>query len=105
MKWLKKFKKKPFVMPKSIEPNSGKEKDPDLFKKVKSDYRWKVFGQSAFITLSSIFLLGGLGWLIDSWIPGEKHTFLIVFIIISYPLTQFALYKKMKNFKINKKED
>ncbi len=82
----------------------NEESGAELFKKVKSDYRWKVFGQSAFITLSSIFLLGGLGWLIDSWIPGEKHAFFILFLIISYPLTQFALYKKMRNFKPSQKE-
>ena len=84
--------------------DTEKKSDSTLFEQVKKDYRWKVFGQSAFITLSSIFIFGGVGWLIDRWILGGGHAFLVTLLIISYPVTQFALYKKMKNFNPLKKD-
>lgn len=84
-------------------PETSPKKDAQFYAKVKSDYRWKVFGQSAFITLSSIFVLGGLGWMLDKWIRGEGHLFFIIMLVISYPVTQFALYNRMKNFNPLKK--
>lgn len=75
----------------------------DAFIQMKKDNRWKVFGQSAFITLSSIAIFGGVGWAIDTWIRGEGHAFFISLLIMSYPVTQIALYKRMKNFNSLKK--
>lgn len=93
-------------MANQIPPNSDSEtspkKDAQFYAKVKKDYRWKVFGQSAFITLSGIFVLGGIGWMLDKWIRGEGHTFFIIMLILSYPITQIALYKRMKNFNPHK---
>ncbi len=93
-------KKKSLTLPKEkVVPPVIK---PSTFTLVKKDYRWKIYAQSAFITLSSIFLFGGAGWMLDKWIRGEGHLFFILMLIISYPVTQITLYQKMKNIKPSK---
>lgn len=87
---------------KGEAPNTS-PKPLNAFIQMKKDSRWKVFGQSALVTLTSIFVFGGIGWLIDEWMVGGGHAFFITFLILSYPVTQFALYKKMKNFNFTKK--
>lgn len=94
-------------MEQDVKPSSESKTDPavkaaSVFVQVKRDYRWKVFAQSAFITLTSIFLFGGVGWLIDTWFVGKGHAFFIALLIISYPVTQIALHRRMRNFKLPK---
>lgn len=96
------MKKEDSIESKRIE-NKNTKKPLDVFIQMKKDNRWKVFGQVAFVTLSSLFIFGGIGWLLDTWVRGHGHAFLITFLILSYPVTQFALYRKMKNFNLNKK--
>ena len=47
------------------------------------------------ITLTSVALFGGSGYLIDTWI-GTKPFGLIIGMVISFPITQIAIYKKIK---------
>ena len=88
---------------KGEAPGNTSPKPLNAFIQMKRDSRWKVFGQAAVTTLASIFIFGSIGWLIDKWIVGRGHAFFITFLILSYPVTQFALYRKMKNFNFTKK--
>ncbi len=47
------------------------------------------------ITMGGIALFGGVGYLLDQYL-GTEPIFLFVFIIVSFPLTQLALYKRVK---------
>lgn len=47
------------------------------------------------ITMGGIALFGGAGYLLDQYL-GTEPIFLFVFIIVSFPLTQLALYKRVK---------
>lgn len=91
-------------MPKTPPPKTEKDqvRNAEFFKQVKSDYRWKIFGQSAFITLASIFIFGAVGYGID-YLIGKGHMFMIILLVISYPVTQISLYKKLKDFNPHKK--
>jgi len=69
----------------------------DSLKKLKKN-QIKVFGLSSGITLGFIAILGGFGYLIDVWF-GTKPFGLIIGLIISYPLNQIYLIKKVKKIK------
>ena len=47
-----------------------------------------------FTTLISIGGFGALGWVIDM-VAGTKPVFLIVCLAVSFPATQFNLYREM----------
>jgi len=48
---------------------------------------WRV----ASITLLSIAVFGGGGWLLDNWI-GKFPLFMIIGMVISYPIAQILIY-------------
>jgi F0F1-type ATP synthase assembly protein I len=48
---------------------------------------WRV----ASITLLSIAVFGGGGWMLDNWI-GKFPLFMIIGMVISYPIAQILIY-------------
>ena len=48
---------------------------------------WRV----ALITLTSILVFGGGGWMIDKWL-GKFPLFMIIGMVISYPVAQVLIY-------------
>lgn len=55
----------------------------------------KVTATVALITVSSIAILGFSGWKLDFWL-GTKPAFLIVGIILSFPIAQIVIYRWIK---------
>lgn len=49
----------------------------------------------ALITISSVVLFGYLGHQIDLFL-GTKNAFLVIGLVFSFPFSQFALYKWVK---------
>ena len=47
------------------------------------------------ITLGGITLFGGMGYLLDQYF-GTKPILMFALIILSFPITQLALYKRVK---------
>ncbi len=47
------------------------------------------------ITIGGIALFGGTGYLLDQYL-GTEPILLFVLIIVSFPLTQLALYKRVR---------
>jgi len=47
------------------------------------------------ITMGGISLFGGAGYLLDQYL-GTKPIIMFALIIISFPLTQLALYKRVR---------
>jgi len=60
--------------------------------------RIKVFGLSTGITLAFVFVFGSLGYVVDMYL-GTKPIGTIVGLVISFPLNQIYLIKKVKNIK------
>jgi len=48
------------------------------------------------ITLITLGVFGGVGYLLDHYLD-TKPILLLVFIVISFPVTQFFLYKRAQN--------
>ncbi|MDP3975375.1 MAG: AtpZ/AtpI family protein [bacterium] len=66
----------------------------------------RVTAMVALITICSVSLLGYGGWRLDDWFS-TSPLFLIIGLIISFPLSQFAIYRWIKNHHIPflKKQD
>ena len=80
-----------------IEDKEGTDK-LDLFAKS----RLAVFAQATAYTVGMLVVFGFISYYIDK----KLGTFPIIFIIglaIAYPLTQFLLFKKIKNYAKNLK--
>lgn len=58
----------------------------------------KTIGITAMYTLVSIALFGGVGTYLD-YIFNIKPVGMVIGLIISFPITQYFLYKKVKNLK------
>ena len=70
------------------------EKQPDVFGEMYQK-RIKMTVSIVFITLATIGVFGGIGYLLDLYF--ETHPVLLfVFIILSFPFTQLLLYKRAK---------
>ncbi len=57
--------------------------------------RLEAYAYTSGFTLAMVLVLGGIGYLLDLKF-GTGHRYLIIGIIVSYPLTQFYLYRKFK---------
>ena len=60
--------------------------------------RIKVFFFASGFTVTMVALLGGAGWLLDSYFD-TNHRYLIIGFIVAYPLTQYILYRKYRGNK------
>jgi len=58
-------------------------------------FRIKFFFQVSLITLFNTLVFTGLGFFLDN-IFQTKPLFLIIFVLASFPLTQYILYKYIK---------
>ena len=58
-------------------------------------FRLKFFFQVSLITLSITISMAFLGFLLDSYLK-TKPLFLILFLVVSFPITQYLLYKYVK---------
>jgi len=57
--------------------------------------RMRVFGMAASYTVGNVIVFGGLGYLLDQYLD-KSPIFMIAGVVISYPLTQYLLYKRVK---------
>lgn len=57
--------------------------------------RIQVFLFASGFTVAMVALLSGAGYLLDKYL-GTGHGYFITGLIISYPLTQYILYRKYK---------
>lgn len=68
--------------------------------------RLAAFFQVTAYTVSTMFVLGGGGYLLDQQL-GTYPALFMIGLIVSFPLIQFLLYKKFKQFakkQLNKKK-
>ena len=81
--------------------NTEKEKQPYDLEKHKvaiqraTALRIKTFGLAIIVSLASIAIFGGAGYLLDLKM-GTKPLLLLVGIVISFPVTQLILAKLVK---------
>ncbi len=57
--------------------------------------RIEVFAYTSGFTLAIVVLLGGIGYWLDLKF-GTGNRYLVIALIVSYPLTQYYLYRKFK---------
>lgn len=68
-----------------------------------STTRISIFTQTIVYTITIIGIFGGLGYYLDQKFDSSPKI-LIIAIAISWPITQFILYKKFKQYAKNKIE-
>ena len=73
------------------EPTQEDLKKMDRIYSKKKEMWWNIIVYS----LAGIALFGAIGYGLDLWL-GTDPILLIVLIIISFPFTQFALYKRIQ---------
>lgn len=47
------------------------------------------------ITLTTIFIFGGLGYMLDNYLGATPYIF-ITLLVLSFPVSQIAVYRKIK---------
>ena len=70
------------------------EKTPNAIEDYKRK-RLEAYAYTSGFTLAMVLVLGGIGYLLDLKF-GTGHRYLFIGIIVSYPLTQYYLYRKFK---------
>jgi len=80
-------------MPKKTSKTTEKTIHSKLF--FKSTGRRLV--EVVIITLGSIAILGGSGWLLDS-VLNTKPIFFFIFIVMSFALTQYLIAKRIRSY-------
>lgn len=76
------------------------EKRPSNIKEIFAR-RLKIYLRVAAITITTVGIFGGLGYFLDLKF-GKNHTFLLIGLIISYPITMTITYKVFKKISLSK---
>lgn len=67
--------------------------EPEKIQQWAKDKRVRMLINTAAISLTNILVFTLIGWFLDEKFSND-HRFLIIFLVISFPITQFMLYKR-----------
>lgn len=62
---------------------------------------WHRYGLVGITTLGCIASFAAIGYMLDTLAGTGKHWIMVLFILISFPITQVVLAKKMKQYAKN----